>query len=344
MTFDTPLSEAISEIKSYLKGSPNGQALWDILTALRGPDNPTEREGMPADQWNEQYSLRRARKRETVEVIRGKTFPNCGEARCREDIDYVTLPPKTEWDHFDKHVARAANWLGLKIETKAKPKPGVKLEVAKPDDPCYDGSQSPSGFVGWGKKPKKKAKSISYDSLYKDLLDDIGKETKKASGWESFKTPYGESLKDVKYPNTPDEKLTYSWTSPEQNWKNVIWAFKQYPNSYNALSSTMTAALKPNYSAQITPLWWSVDSKKANDSKPDLYRVKVYQVMTEPMLEGMLYETNYLGAFTLLKSELGNYNWEQLGGVVTESIKNLVNYHLQKKAGTPGKEAKGSTL
>ena len=283
MTFDTPLSEAIKEIRRYLKDSPDGQALWDILTALRGPDNPTERGGMSDAQWNEQYRLRRARKRETVEVIRGKTFPNCGEARCREDIDYVTLPPKAEWDHFDKHVARAAHWLGLRIEEKAKAKPGVKLELANSDDAWYDDTFSFS--------PKKSS-----------------------SGSLKMKKKLAEKSAEKPYPK---------WTSPEQNWKNVIWAFKEYPAAPATIATAMNAALKPDYQVQLMPLWWSKE-KKLVSANPDLYKVIVHKITSEPALEGMLYETDYIGTFTILRSEVtGGLGWQHLGGLVYEAIQNM---------------------
>jgi hypothetical protein len=109
-----------------------GSALWDLMTCSRGPDTPSEKPSMSPQQSGEAYAGRRARKRETVEVIRGLVWPGGVGARKRDDISYVELPPRNEWDHFDRHVARAAGaavGLGLTIEVREKKRPANEKEI-----------------------------------------------------------------------------------------------------------------------------------------------------------------------------------------------------------------------
>jgi len=108
-------------IKLYFINSGGSKALWDLITCMRGPDHPSERPDMLPEDARIAYAARRARKRETVEVIRGKAFDGYvpGAARFRTDINHVTLPPVRERDHFDRHVAEVADLLGITIRVKA---------------------------------------------------------------------------------------------------------------------------------------------------------------------------------------------------------------------------------
>lgn len=94
---------------------------WDLMSTVRGPDFPSERPDMSTDDHSMAYKGRRDRKRKTVEVIRNKMFNGVvgGCARSRQD-DHVTLPPISEWDHFDRHVHTSALILGLKVKTEEK--------------------------------------------------------------------------------------------------------------------------------------------------------------------------------------------------------------------------------
>lgn len=115
LTFDQS-RRIIGELISH---NPNSGRLWDILTCLRGPDSPSERLDMSPKEASKAYTERRARKFDTVEVIREMAFFGAcsGQARHRAG-DEVTLPPRKEWDHFDKHVSRAANAVGLRVREK----------------------------------------------------------------------------------------------------------------------------------------------------------------------------------------------------------------------------------
>ncbi len=133
MSKQLTLDEMLTTLQGWMS-QPAGGALWDVITGLRGPDSPSERPNMTSDESSRAYDLRRARKRDTVEVIRGKAMNGrCGgAARFRTDLDYVTLPPEDEWEHFDKHVARAARALGLRVVIREKPvEKGVKCEWGK---------------------------------------------------------------------------------------------------------------------------------------------------------------------------------------------------------------------
>lgn len=106
--------------------------LWSVITCLRGPDFPSERPNMSEAEHKKAYKARRDRKFDTVEIIRAASVGQVGGARVHVD-DHVTLPPKDQWDHFDKHVARAAAALGLKVKLR-KPKGTlpVAIEPIKP--------------------------------------------------------------------------------------------------------------------------------------------------------------------------------------------------------------------
>lgn len=103
-------------------GGPDGAALWDLMCALRGPDSPSERGNMGSAEAAAAYKGRRARKFKTVEVVRQKAFYGVigGCARHHND-DHITLPPEAEWDHFDRHMQRAASILGLTVVIEDRP-------------------------------------------------------------------------------------------------------------------------------------------------------------------------------------------------------------------------------
>lgn len=129
---NSDLQDKIQRVGRIL-AEPGGKELWDVLVCLRGPDSPSERgRTFGLDKANQMaYDARVARKMRTVAVIRGKTFPGIGAARFRQDRNWVELPPSTEWDHFDKHVARAAQALGIevRIDQPPKPKKGKDYEI-----------------------------------------------------------------------------------------------------------------------------------------------------------------------------------------------------------------------
>lgn len=105
-------------MKKILRESPDSGKIWDLMCAQRGPDSPSERPDMSPYDHSVAYDGRRARKRATVEVIRANSFGGMvgGCARSRAG-DSVILPSRNTWDHFDRHVATAAGWLGLKVIT-----------------------------------------------------------------------------------------------------------------------------------------------------------------------------------------------------------------------------------
>lgn len=138
---DAKLEEQLVQLRRWLRGS-GGQALWSVLTALRGPDTPSERPDQPPEERARQYDLRRARKRDTVEVIRGHALQGASRgARTRTDTDTVVLPPAGQWDHFDRHVEAAARVLGLKVHInkgqKQTPEP-VQVPVPGRPRPLVD--------------------------------------------------------------------------------------------------------------------------------------------------------------------------------------------------------------
>jgi hypothetical protein len=103
----------------FFKKNPNSSSAWDLLACVRGPDYPSERPDMNQSESASAYRSRRERKFRTVEIIRHKLFYGVigGCARSHADT-HVTLPKVSQWDHFDRHVQRAANILELPIKTE----------------------------------------------------------------------------------------------------------------------------------------------------------------------------------------------------------------------------------
>lgn len=99
------------------RGDNEAHRLWDIMTALRGPDAPSEKPDEPEQVQAAHYAARRKRKAKTTEVIRFKAFYGAvgGSARWRDDRDYVKVPPSSKQDHFDRHIVKAATALGLEM-------------------------------------------------------------------------------------------------------------------------------------------------------------------------------------------------------------------------------------
>lgn len=116
MTTDEWGLEAIrKQIGRWLRG-PQGASLAAILAAQRGPDSPSEHGGLVGEAYQEAYWGRRARKKSSGEVIRATSFFGIGQVGARSHQgDSITLPPHSQWDHYDKHMAQAAQVLGLKV-------------------------------------------------------------------------------------------------------------------------------------------------------------------------------------------------------------------------------------
>jgi len=65
------------------------------------------------------YRARRTRKYETTEAIREVMFFGSVGGACRHHkADFVTVPPSSEQDHFDRHIVLAAGLVGLKVKIK----------------------------------------------------------------------------------------------------------------------------------------------------------------------------------------------------------------------------------
>lgn len=109
------LDQRLAVLRELLRTDPSG-AFWDVVTALRGPDSPSERPGMGGKEYDRAYGARRKRKYNTVEVIRDRAIGNTAPGARRHTDDKVIVPPEEERDHFDQHVIRAAKRLGLGVE------------------------------------------------------------------------------------------------------------------------------------------------------------------------------------------------------------------------------------
>lgn len=141
MDTNTPTPKTLTEMRGiigdFLQNSPDAGLLWDLITCLRGPDSPSEKPNMTSNESREAYGGRRKRKAKTVEVIRHYAFNGIigGCARSRSDRDYVELPPTSEWDHFDRHVERAAQVLGLEVRVeKNEASKGLEINMVEEEE------------------------------------------------------------------------------------------------------------------------------------------------------------------------------------------------------------------
>ena len=114
------LDQLRAMIGCMLSKNLNSGRLWDIITAQRGPDTPSETINCPgAPGQPEIYKQRRDRKYLTTEVIRSASwFGVVGGAARSHSGTTVTVRPLKEQDHFDRHVIKAANALGLEVKTQ----------------------------------------------------------------------------------------------------------------------------------------------------------------------------------------------------------------------------------
>lgn len=111
------LDDIRKQIGRWLSG-PNGGSLAAILAAQRGPDSPSERPDMSAVDHKKAYWGRRARKHSSGEIIRAASFFGIGQVGARSHRgDSITLPLSNKWDHYDKHMALAAQVLGIEVKT-----------------------------------------------------------------------------------------------------------------------------------------------------------------------------------------------------------------------------------
>lgn len=89
-------------------GADKASQLWNILTALRGPD---ELGLLPYDA-----------KRYSTSIIRAKAFPKLAKMHFRVPAKFETEARKIRYDlieaasrHFRSHILRAASALGLNV-------------------------------------------------------------------------------------------------------------------------------------------------------------------------------------------------------------------------------------
>ena len=111
------LTEWREFMAEFLRKNPNSGNAWDLMACVRGPDYPSERPDMTPSESSRAYNGRRERKRKTIEIIRDRMFFGVvgGSARSHK-ADSVQLPPRIQWDHFDRHVERGARIVDLQME------------------------------------------------------------------------------------------------------------------------------------------------------------------------------------------------------------------------------------
>lgn len=106
-------------IDQFLQKNPkDGKKLWDCMATVRGPDQGIGAPASPCDGSDSVAEHKRvARKKLTCTIIRGRLFPgttNCSSADINNDPSAVVqLPKKATWDHYDKHVFKTCQHLGI---------------------------------------------------------------------------------------------------------------------------------------------------------------------------------------------------------------------------------------
>ena len=105
----------------FMTKNSNSSSAWDLMGCIRGPDSPSENPSMTSKESSEAYAGRRKRKFQTIEIIRNHMFFGVvgGCARSHND-NKVTLPSPHRYDHFDRHVQKAARILGLRIQNEGE--------------------------------------------------------------------------------------------------------------------------------------------------------------------------------------------------------------------------------
>lgn len=106
------VQEVLDKIDDVLsKGTPASQALWDVLVALRGPDDKNTE-----------------LKRTTTCIIRTAAFPKTRRRLCESfddriyrngaefahsatKVDLASVRDRSSWGHFNAHVSAAASVL-----------------------------------------------------------------------------------------------------------------------------------------------------------------------------------------------------------------------------------------
>jgi hypothetical protein len=178
-------------IGGFLKrGDKEASRLWTIITAQRGPDSPSERADMNEAERAKAYGGRRRRKADTVEVVRAQSFGGVvgGAARSRKDRKYLTLPPASQWDHFDRHMSQVAEVLGLKVRTLEEEKGKVKVNVKDPEKCEITGMGTGMGKANMLKKSLGNSLGPGFIQLAKILGAKKTAEGKGKLGWSDLFT------------------------------------------------------------------------------------------------------------------------------------------------------------
>lgn len=113
-------------IGDFLASNPHeGKKLWDLLAVVRGPDcglglGPDYEDGRD----EKATKGRNDRKALTGAIIRAYMFPKGvggASAKFNHHEDTIFLPPKKDWDHYDKHVWKAINVLDIPHKIEGEP-------------------------------------------------------------------------------------------------------------------------------------------------------------------------------------------------------------------------------
>lgn len=168
------------------KNPKEAKKFWDLMAVVRGPDTGLKGtlakiDGSTPDAEKERVT----RKRQTCSILRGLFFPqavNCSSADISTDPDAkIMLPPKDQWDHYDKHVWKVCQAHGITYQTIGQEEP-----VAAPAP--QKGKKGPS--VGASDSPFKQqyADYVQHHKMMKEAQEEQTK-SKFAVLGKAFATP-----------------------------------------------------------------------------------------------------------------------------------------------------------
>lgn len=204
-------------LQSAVSYAPYGKKLWDLMTCLRGPDSPSERPDQGGEENSRAYQARRTRKAKTVEVIRGK-FVVGGSARFRQDRDFVELPPEDQWDHFDRHVEKAANALGLEVRIEKvngiKVKEVVKNQVGPMPGPIKK-KKLKQAATDWENWADAIGKYIGEGALIPPMPDGCHCDACLAEAAKNYVKEFKENMNQAVPQPAPPGYITFAYKSPE---------------------------------------------------------------------------------------------------------------------------------
>ena len=126
------LKKLLDQIDTFLAKSPNAQELWDILTALRGPDSgyPDLKDATTAV--IRKHALPKTYQQKYAGAYHPGEIPAILREDCGEAVSFrKDWSPPNRGSHFWVHTMRAFRTLDLNWDSNNDPKPKKKKSKSK---------------------------------------------------------------------------------------------------------------------------------------------------------------------------------------------------------------------